>query len=506
MKSKCSIIFLPPACWPIFDHAFEIILSRLNTEKDSEVFIISVDNSLRFNPSFSKINFIGYLESQFKTFCLKRILKDKNYKFLELKKIRKKRKNISANIRKLGLDCAINSIQAHFKDTTINQKSFFSFFIKNALNDYLDGFDSLKIIRKRFDVNDVYIFNGRMSIYRGVMQYCIDNKLNYYCYEYPFQGKKRFLLTHKNPLHDLSFKSKRFKYQADNHPLSIIKKANIGDNWFRRRNKERMGFELNFSNYQNNKNIPQEILERQNKGQKILLLLNGSEWEVSGFKETQTDIFGSQYNAISWLIKFLRNTNEFFLVFRFHPQFSFRDNQYKNKLNKLLSDENSNNIFIVQPESKINTQELIKNADLIFTFYSSTAPEAAYYGKRVIAIGPSSFQEFKCCEIPTSKNNLYDLLKKNNELTKNELKLRKEEAKLWSFGRAFQGYKPYYLKYDKLLNPFIFINKKKVYLYSPLFILYLLRIIGALFLSMRKINKVNISKINNILKINSFNF
>ena len=118
----------------------------------------------------------------------------------------------------------------------------FNFFIKNALNDYLDGFDSLKIIRKKYDVNQVYIFNGRMSTYRGVMQYCIDNKLNYYCYEYPFQGKKRFLLTYKNPIHDLSFKSKRFKYLVNNHPLSIIKKANIGDNWLNRRNKERMGF------------------------------------------------------------------------------------------------------------------------------------------------------------------------------------------------------------------------------------------------------------------------
>ena len=61
MKRKCSIIFLPPACWPVFDHAVEIILSRLNNEKNNEVIIFSLDNSLRFNPSFSKIDFYWIL-------------------------------------------------------------------------------------------------------------------------------------------------------------------------------------------------------------------------------------------------------------------------------------------------------------------------------------------------------------------------------------------------------------------------------------------------------------
>ena len=334
-----------------------------------------------------------------------------------------------------------------------------------------------------------------MSLYRGVLTACEDNNINYFCYEYPFQGRKRYLLTSNSPIHNLSYRSKRLKYVAHHHPLSRFQKIKIGKEWMIKRNSSRMGFEMNFSNIQIDKKLPFQIKKAKENGKKILLLLNSSEWEWSGFKESQTNIFGSQIAAIDWVLEsFIKNNSEYFLVFRFHPQFAFRDIKFKDKLYKLIEDKKLKNVLVIQPDSPTNTNMLIDFSDLILTFYSSTAPEASFNGKRVISIGPSSFQEFKCCEMAKDKNDLKNLLSLDSDLDDVQMKIRKDESSIFFFSRAFQGFKTSFLKYDENNNAFFIKNGKKIYFYKPIFLNILFRIFRAFFIVLENPKKFNFEK------------
>ena len=160
----------------------------------------------------------------------------------------------------------------------------------------------------------------------------------------------------------------------------------------------------------------------------------------------------------------------------------------------------------IQPNSKMNTQALIAFSDIILTFYTSTAPEASFKGKRVISIGPSSFQEFECCEMASSKKGLEKMLLEDNSLSEKIIKQRKNKASLFFFARSFQGYKSKFLKYDQDSNPFILSKNKKIYIYSPLIIYFSLRLIRAFFIILMNPKKLSIKKFKTILKLNGFLF
>ncbi len=508
MSKDIAFIILPPSIWPVFDYVFEIGLNFCESNPNAELYIISIDRTLRFNPSRSRFDFVSYLESEYKISIIERFFSRKNAKHYELKNLLKSDFNITKDIQYKAQGCAVNTIQSHFKDTTIDSFGSKKNYIKKAFLDYVDGYKFiLNFLNLKNDIKNIFIYNGRISIYRGILECCLENNINFSCYEYPFQGKKRYLLTQNKPIHDFSYRSRRLMDVALNHSLPLEKKISLGKKWLERRNNSRMGFELNFSTQQTNNQLPPELLNKKKIGKKFILLLNSSEWEWSGFRESRTNIFGSQKMAIEWLLDdFLKKNEDYFLIFRFHPQFAFRDRKYKENLNKLVEDKNYGNVFVFQPNSKMNTQKLISFSDIILTFYSSTAPEASFQGKRVISIGPSSFQDFECCEMAKSKEGLEKMLLAEPSLTKNIIIKRKNKAALFFFARSFQGYKSRFLKYDKYSNPFIFFNKKKSFIYSPLVIYFFFRLYKAFIISFKNPKKINLKKLKKIIYLNSFNF
>ena len=508
MAKDIAFIILPPSNWPVLDYVFEIGLIFCEKNPNVELYLVSIDRTLRFNPSRSQSNLISFLESEYKKSRLNRFFSRKRSKYIELKKLLKSDFAINKDIQDKALGCAINTIQAHFKDTTIDSFGSKKHYIEKAFLDYIDGYKFiLNFSGSKNNIKSIFIYNGRMSIYRGILESCLDHHIDFSCYEYPFQGKKRYLLTKNRPIHDFSYRSKRLMDVALNHPLPLEKKILLGNKWLERRNNSRMGFELNFASDQTNNKLPQELLNIKKSGKKLILLLNSSEWEWSGFKESRTNIFGSQKNAIKWLLDdFLKKNEDYFLIFRFHPQFSFRDIKYKEILNKMVKEKHLGNVFVFQPNSKINTQTLISFSDIVLTFYSSTAPEASYLGKKVISIGPSSFQDFECCQMPYSKRELERMLLEETSLSEKIISKRKNNAALFFFARSFQGYKCKYLRYDKFYNPFIFINKKKSFIYSPLIVYFSFKFFRVLFIVFKNPKKFSLKKLRKIFYLNSFIF
>ena len=51
MQKDLALIILPPAIWPVLDYALEIGLCFCEKNPSSVLYLISVDRTLRFNPS-----------------------------------------------------------------------------------------------------------------------------------------------------------------------------------------------------------------------------------------------------------------------------------------------------------------------------------------------------------------------------------------------------------------------------------------------------------------------
>ena len=501
-----SVLFLPPTVWPVFDHAVEIALSYCFNNPKKKLYIIFLDTALRFNPSFLRYDFFSRYEAIERYKSIKNLFFNLNCEFINPKKDSQKSKNYSKSIRKISKECALNSIQSQYKDTSIILGGDKTYEINRVSYDFLDGYSFIKTNFANLDnLDKVILFNGRFGFYRGVLEFCRSKNLTFNCFEYPMQGRKRYLLSKNSPIHNLNYRAKALKKIADKYPISTKNKIRIGKNWLKKRNSQRMGFEMNFSKNQDEFNIPKNIKNAREKNKTILLVLNSSEWEWAAFKESRTNYFENQFNTFKWLVEFLKKNKNIFLIFRFHPQFAFRDLIYKEKVNGLLQKINKEQVYIIQPESKLNTRALYEFSDLILTFYTSVAPEASLSGKKVLSIGPSSFQYFNCCEMIQSKDDLKKRLLEKSLLTKKQISNNKKNTYLFFFARCFQGVKPKFLKYDKHQRAFLNLKGNKIYFYKPKIKFYFLRILRVIFFILRNPERIkfqNLFRIINIFKLN----
>ena len=72
MNKQIAFIILPPSIWPVLDYVFEIGLDFCERNPNVELYIVSVDRTLRFNPSRSKFDLVSYLEAEYKKLRLNR--------------------------------------------------------------------------------------------------------------------------------------------------------------------------------------------------------------------------------------------------------------------------------------------------------------------------------------------------------------------------------------------------------------------------------------------------
>ena len=99
-------------------------------------------------------------------------------------------------------------------------------------------------------------------------------------------------------------------------------------------------------------------------------------------------------------------------------------------------------------------------------------PESAYLGKRVICIGPSSYESFKLSNNPKTSYELFDLIlkfKKDQNYNFNQAKIN---ACKWAFARSWSGTRSKYIFKDKFNNLLMIKNSNKTKIKSNIFYHY----------------------------------
>ena len=291
-------------------------------------------------------------------------------------------------------------------------------------------------------IDAAYIFNGRMAGYRGVYEFLRFNDTDCFVYEHPIEEKKRVFIQKNTLVHDFENRSSLMKdfckkfVSHDSSVKKIGKKTILG----RISQDDRIG-EYNFSkSSQHIKNAAHDTKE------KYILITNSSEWETFGCKGSVTSFYGDQVRAIRETCRYFDNLDPTIkFILRVHPQYSFRD---KRTLKSIQELSKFKNLKIIQPSDPTDTYRLMENSHFVITFYSYSGPEAVVRGKKIIALGPASYQSFKIGIFPKSKSDYYKAIQENwNTGSLRSSYSEIKEAFLFAFARRFYGKRTQFLRF-----------------------------------------------------------
>tara|TARA_R100000935_G_C2830315_1_gene164667 strand:- start:509 stop:1972 length:1464 start_codon:yes stop_codon:yes gene_type:complete len=265
---------------------------------------------------------------------------------------------------------------------------------------------------KRFLVNEhidvVYNFNGRQDYVRAILRASLASNKD--CINIERARLGGFVESYKNVLpHNILNKWELVQECWDRSELSQQEKLKIGRDFFER---QKSGESIIFPSYTGEMkkgSLPDTVFN----GNKNIVLFNSSDDEFAALgKEFDNPYFKDQLEAIKFLTEFVgKSLSSHNLIIRMHPNLKGVKHDFATKilsLNKLYP-----NIIVISPESPTDSYELIKVADKVISFGSTTGLEANYQGKPVILLGKGLYYYSNVAYVPKNISEIKDLLKKD---------------------------------------------------------------------------------------------
>jgi hypothetical protein len=323
---------------------------------------------------------------KFRKECIK-FIKKNNFNYINLNKFSIKgfgRKRIGLTHDPLNLSPAYNTIMEQFgsmdsqrvktnlrgrlitkKETQISNKLYREL---TELN--LQGYESVVTVNGRFNKNSTVILWSKK------------NKLKCKIIEFGTLTKNSFEIYENSPHSMIEIQDKIEKYWNHSTDAARILKAT---SYFDTMIKSKSSSGINFREKMHDGKIP----SFSNK--KICVFYASSEYEYAGVKvEAGPREFTSQIEAFRGLLDVL-DPNEWDVYLRRHPK---KNGSIKNDGEKFMWKEfyNQKNIYILEPDSDVDSLSLGASADLIASYWSTINMEFLARGyQNVINLGPTSW-------------------------------------------------------------------------------------------------------------------
>lgn len=255
------------------------------------------------------------------------------------------------------------------------------------------------------NIDIVYNFNGRQDYVRAIMRASLS--LNIDCFNVERARVGGYIETFKNTLsHDIKAKKDHVDICWEQKTWNDQEKIEIGSSFFTR---QRGGESVIFPSYLKNQTknyVPEEI---QN-GNENVVLFNSSDDEFAALGEQfNNPLFKDQVEGISYLINLFGNqfpqTN---FIIRMHPNLRSVDFKYVTDIKE--QHQKFPNIFVIFPESNIDSYALMDIATKVITFGSTVGLEATYYKKPSILLGKCFYYYSEVAYTPTTQIELENLL------------------------------------------------------------------------------------------------
>lgn len=124
-------------------------------------------------------------------------------------------------------------------------------------------------------------------------------------------------------------------------------------------------------------------------GKKIVVFFSSSGDEISELGLDWNDFFGSQENALKLVSRVCVDDPNVFFIVRSHPH--KRHKPERDVFEWIASVNEASPDLHLDPHSEVDSYTLMRQADLVITYGSTTGIEAVFAGKPVIVMGPSAY-------------------------------------------------------------------------------------------------------------------
>ena len=290
--------------------------------------------------------------------------------------------------------------------------------------------------------NLVYLFNGRLPRYSPLIFICKQGSIPFNVYEYPIYKDTNYLVTENYIPHDINIFSKDLFKTYKNSKVEESLKIKEGMDYVKSRvERTNIEFSSSWSRFQN-KNESMNITDSN-----IITIFTSTEAEFASIKEvTDSRFYSSQKEPIKEILDFFDAANSGFNIYiRVHPNAS-QDNAHQEDMKSF--EKEYKNLKVIDPFSTIDTYQLIKDSNVIFTCGSTVSVEASYLMKEVYTIGTSVFKNFFPNSHIYSMEKLKDILLKIKNNEERDFNLNDGRIKSAAFYYAFMniGSKPKYVK------------------------------------------------------------
>ena len=271
----------------------------------------------------------------------------------------------------------------------------------NALALYL----GLQQWLKEQDIEVVYNFNGRQDYVRAVMRAAISQNIN--CYNAERTRLKGHIDFYKNTFpHDPKSRFQLVEEYWKNSSLMDEEKRKIGAGFYER---QKAGESVVFPSYTGKMKkgkVPESILNNK----KNIVVFNSSDDEIAAFGELfQNPYFKDQNEGLRFLTTYVgENLAKHNLIIRMHPNLAGVHQPYVDELRELH--QTFPNVFVIEPESAIDSYALMKVAEKVISFGSTTGLEANFMRKPVILLGIGFYYQANFAYKPADRSEIKSLL------------------------------------------------------------------------------------------------
>lgn len=276
-------------------------------------------------------------------------------------------------------------------------------YFQKSYNIWRNCFAKFLSIENKFD--DVYIHNGRFPIDKAIANFCLKNNKSFFCYD-TADIKENYRLTHNATIHSLEY----IKNEMDTlwYPL-CEEKLKKGELFFTRRKNHVAYGSFSFTKHQQKSLIPDQL---KTTTKEIITIFNSTAEEIFTVDDyCAKSLFENEYEGLKAILSYFNEDKEKLFVLRIHPHLYNCDNYQLKYLFELK--KNYKNLIIIPPEDKIDTYALMEISSKIIVFSSTMGIESAFWGKPVVLLGRSVYENFSSIFVPKNQDELYDWLNKS---------------------------------------------------------------------------------------------
>jgi len=267
--------------------------------------------------------------------------------------------------------------------------------VEKSVRSYAFVYDQMTRLIAERGITTLITYNGRFLHDRAAVAAARDLGVSVIYYDLGGLDTGFDLTTDET--HDWSALQDRMKAMYARWPAD--ERDEVGSRWFLDRADHRDPWNAHFIDGQKRG----EQIELP-QGECTVVYFSSSSDEIAELDVDWTEYFGNQDDAVQLVSDICKKLPGYRFVIRSHPHKRHKPTRDVQEWYQLV-DEIAPDLHI-DAHSPVDSYELMRQADLVITYGSTTGVEAAFAGKPVIVLGPSAYDELDCAVRPRTPKEL----------------------------------------------------------------------------------------------------